>query len=167
LIRRRQGGVTLIELLVVLAILALIAGAVALNLPPARSDAKREAERFAALLNAASNESIATGLPLRVEITASGYAFSRYEEREWRAIEAPATLGGRSVRGLTMAAAIEDPAMKNEEADEAAIDDSVRRITLDPIGATAPFAVDFSNQGERWRVVRGADGSIEIENVRS
>ena len=43
-----QRGLTLIELLVVMLVLAAAAGVVAFNMPPAASEARKEAERFAA-----------------------------------------------------------------------------------------------------------------------
>lgn len=163
----RQRGVTLIELLVVLAILALMAGAVAFNLPPARDDAKKEAERFAALLDAASSESIVDGRPLRVEISHSGYSFWRFEEGQWRAADASTNLTERKLAGVAIDVVLEDAAMKNEAKPAKDAEQEVRRIFLDPFGATAVFTVDFTSRRERWRVAREGDGAIKvIENAR-
>lgn len=164
---RPQRGVTLIELLVVLAILALMAGAVAFNLPPARDDAKREAERFAALLSAAANEAIVDGRPLRVEIAPTAYSFWRFERGEWRAADESEAISGRALNGVAMETVVEDPAMRNESR-PTGTEAVVRRIFLDPIGAAAPFTVDFTSRRERWRVERGIDGTITVtENAGS
>jgi hypothetical protein len=139
-----------------------MAGAVTLNMPPARGEAKIEAQRFAARLEAASNESIVGGRPLRIEISQAGYSFARYVRGEWLTAEPPSALSPRSFSGVLVTVEMEDPALLNERPSEDEAQPETRRLVLDAIGATAPFTVDFADRRERWRVVRSADGAIEV-----
>lgn len=78
---RPTRGFTLLELLVVLALLAVAVGTVSLAIrDPAATQLEREAERLAALLEAARAEARAAGLnvlwqPVRIENNASGQDF--------------------------------------------------------------------------------------------
>jgi len=64
--RRAAGGFTLIELLVVVALVAITSAAISLALrDPAEMQLQREAQRLAALLEAARAESRASGLAVR------------------------------------------------------------------------------------------------------
>lgn len=72
----RGRGFTLLELMVVLLIVALAAGLFSQALPdPERSALGREAERLAALLEAARAHSRASGVPVLWRPTAQGFAF--------------------------------------------------------------------------------------------
>ncbi len=72
----RHHGFTLIELLVVLVVIALGAALVSLAMPDNdRRALTRDAERLAALLEAARAQSRATGVPVRWQVTASGFVF--------------------------------------------------------------------------------------------
>ncbi len=74
--RRRGAGFTLIELMVTLAIAALGTALVSLSLPDGEQRAlTRDAERLAALLEAARAQSRVTGLPVRWRATGAGFSF--------------------------------------------------------------------------------------------
>lgn len=81
----RLGGTSLIELLVVLAILAVLAGAVALSVGLARPmpPAERELQRFARALGLACERSRLTGLPHGVLLDRGGYAFAFDDGSGW------------------------------------------------------------------------------------
>lgn len=160
-----QRGVTLIELLVVLAILALVGGAIVLNMPPARGDAKLEAERFAARFETAASEAIVGGRPLRLEISSAGYSFARYVRGEWSPVAAPSPLSPRSFAGMVVSVEIEDSARLNEPAAADKTEAEGQHLVLDAIGGMAPFTVDFADRRERWQVVRGSDGLIEVRQI--
>jgi general secretion pathway protein H len=71
-----QRGFTLLELMVVVAIVALATALVTLALPDNNSRAlTRDADRLAALLEAARAQSRAAGVPVTWHPTASGFAF--------------------------------------------------------------------------------------------
>jgi len=74
--RREQRGFTLLELMVVVAIVVLATALATLALPADGSRAlSRDAERLAALLEAARAQSRAAGAPVTWHLTASGFAF--------------------------------------------------------------------------------------------
>ena len=161
--RGNQRGVTLLELLVVMAILALTASIVILSAPPARGPAKDEAERFAARLVAATEESVMSGKILRLDLSPTEYRFLVFRDGAWKPASERAFLAPRQVSGNVLATIeIEDPALANETA-RASREDPVRRILLDPIGVAVPFTVDFADRNERWRVERGADGVVMVK----
>lgn len=161
--RGNQCGVTLLELLVVMAILALTASIVVLSAPPARGPAREEAERFAARLVAAGEASIVTGEVLRLDLSPTEYGFFAFRDGVWKPAGEKPFLAAREISGKVLTTIeIEDPALANEPA-AARRDDPVRRILLDPIGIAVPFAVDFADRNERWRVERAADGGVEVK----
>jgi len=72
----QQGGFTLLELMVVVAIVALATALATLALPANGSRAlSRDADRLAALLEAARAQSRAAGVPVTWRLTANGFAF--------------------------------------------------------------------------------------------
>ncbi|MDR0478593.1 MAG: prepilin-type N-terminal cleavage/methylation domain-containing protein [Burkholderiaceae bacterium] len=73
----RSRGFTLLELLVVLIIVALATALAALALPDSGDRAlARDADRLAALLEAARAQSRAAGVPVTWRLTANGFAFN-------------------------------------------------------------------------------------------
>ncbi|MDP2117619.1 MAG: GspH/FimT family pseudopilin [Brevundimonas sp.] len=82
-----KEGFTLVELLMVVAIIGLAAGAVALSVPDPRPSAAAEAERFAARLIRAREESILTNRPVAVEATPAGYGFSVFDGADWSTLD--------------------------------------------------------------------------------
>ena len=81
---RRRGlrsGFTLIELLVVMAIIALAMAGVGLAMRDSGQDTlDREAERLAALFEAARAQSRASGVPVRWHLTEQGFVFEGVEK---------------------------------------------------------------------------------------
>ena len=78
--RRRTAAFTLIELLVVKAIIALATAGVGLALRDTRqATLDREAERLAALFEAARAQSRASGTPVRWRLSETGFAFDGAE----------------------------------------------------------------------------------------
>lgn len=157
-----QRGVTLIELLVVLAILAFVASIAVLSAPPPRGPAREEAERFAARLQAADEEAILSGQPLRLDIAPDGYGFFAYADGEWTGAEGSEALRAQEVRRARMSVAIADPALANEREAAPGRDDETRRIVFDPIGMRTEFTVDFADRREIWRVSCDAAGKVKV-----
>ena len=79
--RSRQSGFTLIELLVVLAIMASATAGASLALRDSdHVRIEREADRLAALLEAARAQSRASGIPVRWQPSGEGFAFTGLPE---------------------------------------------------------------------------------------
>lgn len=82
--RRRGGGYTLIELLVVVAILALATlGVVLSQRNGTEIRLQREAERLAALLEAARAHSQFSGVPVRWRSSPRGFRFDGLDDEKW------------------------------------------------------------------------------------
>lgn len=82
-----REGFTLVELLMVVAIIGLAAGAVVLSVPDPRPSVAAEAERFAARLARAREESILSNRPVAVEATVTGYGFSVLDGAIWSTLD--------------------------------------------------------------------------------
>jgi general secretion pathway protein H len=90
------AGFTLIELLVTLFVMALLTGVAALALPHGRDDAmQREAQRLAALFDAARTLAADGAMPVVWAPGVAGYDFLRPSPRGWAALgTAPLTARG-------------------------------------------------------------------------
>jgi prepilin-type N-terminal cleavage/methylation domain-containing protein len=161
----RARGVTLVELLVVMAILAFLAGVVALNGPPLQSAAKREAEIFAARARAAFEQSAIDGAVYAIAVTPAGYRVEKLVNGAWTPAESGRYLSARKIaRGVALAVSLADPAARNRDAREKERgDDEPARIVLDPIGTTTPFAAEFSDRAGVWIVRNRTDEAIVLE----
>ncbi len=85
--RQLSAGFTLIELLVTLFVMALLTGVAALALPHGRDDAmRREAQRLAALFEAARTMAADGAEPLVWAPGVSGYDFLRPSPRGWTSL---------------------------------------------------------------------------------
>jgi general secretion pathway protein H len=164
---REQRGLTLIELLVVVVILALASSIVLLNAPPSRPAVRDDAERFAARMQLALDEAIASGSPMRVSIDPAGYAFEALKDDAWTALDKAAFLARNDFDKRTTATPeIDDAANDNaralgvDESDETSDEEEkgVVHIPLDPLGAQAAFKVRFSSADGAW-IVSVSDGA--------
>lgn len=166
-----QRGLTLVELLVVIVILALASSVVLLTAPPSRPSVRDDAERFAARLQLALDEAIASARPMRVRIDAAGYAFEALGPGGWVAIATAPVLARREFAGgVTATAVIADAANDNarelgaEERDDEANEeeDGVYAIPLDPLGAQAAFSLKFSSRDGVWTAAVDEGGKVSV-----
>lgn len=81
--RTTQTGFTLLEIIVVLLIIGLLVGAVSLSLGTRERPLEAEAERLAALLRLAGQETLLTSTPTAVGFHAEGYRFYQYQDEDW------------------------------------------------------------------------------------
>ncbi|MBW4046543.1 MAG: prepilin-type N-terminal cleavage/methylation domain-containing protein [Proteobacteria bacterium] len=88
--RRSPRGFTLVELLVTLLVMALLTGLAALALPQSGQESmQREAERLAALLDAAREQAADRGEPLAWAPGSDGYTFLQPSPRGWIPLDNP------------------------------------------------------------------------------
>lgn len=169
---KAQRGLTLIELLVVVVILAFASTVVLLNAPPSRPAVRDDAERFAARMQMALDQSIAGSAVMRVSIDATGYQFDALKGGDWTALESEAPFARKDFDQRTTATAeIDDAANDNaralgvDESSETVADEDrgVAHITLDPLGAQAPFKVRFSSADGAWTVTVSDGAEVAVK----
>lgn len=148
----RDAGFSLVEAMTALMIVGLMAGAVLLLAPGSDHKTRTEAERLAARVVAAGEESIVVNRPLALIITRDGYGFERLEERGW-APEAPnSPLGFR---------AWEDDIEARVEIAANGPDD-VRVARFDALGGATPAMIVLDGGGARWRVSIDGQGDAHV-----
>jgi general secretion pathway protein H len=149
---RGDAGVSLVEAMVALMILGLITGAVMLAAPGPGREPRLEAERLAARMVMAGEESIVANRAMALVLTAEGYGFERLEPNGWAPAEHGSPLGFR--------------AWSNEvdvrvESSEAAGEDT-RVARFDTLGGASPVSVIISGSGARWRVTLDGQGEVNV-----
>jgi len=163
-----QFGVTLVELLLALFILGLSVSVVVLNTPQAGQNTKREAERFAARLNAASDEAILSSQSIGLMIMPTGYKFSRYNDGEWIDIESKILGEWKLDSEISMNVTKQDTdrtsfAMRLTENDKIlARQGSFFEFQFHPIGEDIPLIAQFSGYEQHWVVQLSANGQLSV-----
>ena len=141
-----EEGFTLVELMVVVAIMAVLAGAVVVNMPDPRGDLRVEAERLAARAAAARDMAIVEGRSTALVLGPGGYAFSRRTGGAW----VPLTQKPLEPRSWG-----EGVAVATAPAGEA-------RVVFDSTGLADPATVTLARNAARYSVVVATDGSIDV-----
>lgn len=159
-----ERGLTLIELLVVLAIIAMAAGVVALNMPPPRVKAFAQGEKLAAKLEALSAESIMRGAVLGLDVDASGMRIYQFERGGWSAAELPGVTDMKFETGLSVSIDVEDASLNNEPEIEVTRDGEFRPdIMLGPTGEATPMAITFAERDGRATVRMSSFGEVSLD----
>lgn len=147
-----DAGVTLVEAMVALMIVALAAGAVLLMAPGPERAVRAEAERMAARMVFARDESIITNRVTTLIVTREGYGFERLEPQGWAPAAQTSPLRFRAWPD-GMEARVELGA--GEAGDE-------RVARFDALGGASPARVVLAGAGARWAVSIGAEGGIDV-----
>lgn len=86
---RHQAGFTMIEVMLVIALMAVVAVAVVVNIRPPgpERELETEAKRFAALMEMAIEQAVFTSQQLGVVLDAEGYRFLRLDKEVWVELE--------------------------------------------------------------------------------
>ena len=128
-------------------VVAMAAGLVVFNLPPAPSEAQREAERFAARLAVAGEQAIMSGSVIGMELDPEGYRFYRYDRGEWRDPEIRPLSAGRFPPDIAVDFTVLEPARRNEDEEQRRIEAERRNLADSGLEIPAPN-VFFSPTGE-------------------
>lgn len=163
---RADAGFTLVELLVVLVIAGLAVGAVMLTLPDGSSPVATEAERLAARLTLAGEESISRGQTIGVILTGDGYGFARFYRGDWQRFEGDRLLGDRRFEdGVLVTLTREGSDIPLKPALPAKPGERVAPVLLfEPFGAATPFRVTLSGDGAVATVTGDDAGQIEVRH---
>lgn len=151
-----EAGFSLLEALVTLMIVGLLAGAVALSTPAPHAEAKAEAERLAARLMLARDDSILKNRIVGLMMTEQGYGFSRLEAEGWRAVEETAPL-----RFRTLPDSVQARVLRERGHDPAPV-----AVRFDPLGQASPAEIAVEGGGGAYRVQVSATGAVGVERIR-
>lgn len=148
--RAGQAGFTLVEILVALAIVAILAGGVALTLPdPARTAQQATAQALHAQAASAARHARSEAQPWAWQVDADGGRLLVAADGRWQAAGKPVSSSGLAVGGPEI--------------------DGVRRPPGSAIvfAAVPPiFAVDLQGDGRRWRVAGQPNGRVTLEQLQ-
>ncbi len=163
-IRKTQRGVSLVEILVVLMIAAMVAGVVVMSMPPLRSEARDESERFAARLSRAADEAVTGGEMLGLKVAEDGYSFYRYERGEWKSLDSDFKTAGTFPPDLAVELTFDDAAKKNQESEteKDTEETPLPGVMFAPTGETTPFEIAFQEARARVSVVLDGAGKVEV-----
>lgn len=147
-----DAGVTLVEAMVALMIVGLMAGAVVLMAPGPGRETREEADRLAARIVMAGEESIVLNRTMALVATEEGYGFERLESDGWVEAEHGTALGFRAwPSGLDVR--IEETEAQGEDP---------RVVRFDALGETTPARIVISGAGVRWRVSIDGQGEVNV-----
>lgn len=148
----RDAGFSLVEAMTAMMIVGLMAGAVLLLAPGADNKTRTEAERMAARIAAASEESILVNRPMSLVATHEGYGFERLEPAGWASAAPNSPLGFRVWP--------DDLQIRVEQSSADA--DDPRIVRFDTLGGATPAAIVLDGGGARWRVIVDGQGGAHV-----
>lgn len=162
--RKTQRGVSLVELLIVLSIIAMVAGVVIINAPPARSELRDDADRIAAQLDFAVQEAITSGALIGILLEETGYSFYLYRRGEWRETGSRHLAGARFGSDYAVSINLEQQAKRNElvsgrEEPEGEIHP---QVIFSPTGETTAFSIGLQDRQGAFLVSLNASGKVEV-----
>lgn len=144
---RNRPGFTLVELLMTIAIIGLAAGAVVVAVPDPRPSVAEDAERFAARLIRAREESVLSNRPVAVETNQAGYAFAAFDGTRWSPLDAGPFGPETWTAGTTVEPSAAPP-----------------RLVFDPTGLAEPGTVTLTREQNRRTVTVDAAGEVRIHD---
>jgi len=148
----RDAGFSLVEAMTAMMIVGLMAGAVLLLAPGADNKTRTEAERMAARIAAASEESILVNRPMSLVATHEGYGFEKLESAGWAPAAPNSPLGFR-VWPDNLDIRVEQ---------SSAAEDDRRVVRFDTLGGATPASIILEGAGARWRVSVDGQGGAHV-----
>lgn len=145
-----EAGFTLVEVMTALLIASMLAGAVLLLWPGANMTVRATAEKLAARVSAAADESVLVNRQIALVVTADGYGFDRREPDGWRRIEGDSPLAFQAWPAQ-VDAEIEAPSATEQPGNRIAI--------LDPLGGATPMRLVIGG-GVKWTVEIDTEGAV-------
>ncbi len=150
-----EAGFTLVEVMTALLIASMLAGAVLLLWPGQNMTVRDTAERLAARLEAAADESVLLNRQIALVVTAEGYGFERREADGWRRLESGHALAFQAWPASSDAQ-IEAPSPTERSGDHVAV--------LDPLGGATPMRVVIGD-AVRWSVEIDKEGAVHVDRA--
>jgi general secretion pathway protein H len=152
---KADAGFTLVEALTTLFVIALVAGAAMLVLPGPERETRAFAERFAARLALASDESVIANRQVALVMNAQGYGFARLEDTGWRDISAGSPLAFRPW-----------PRELEAHVENAETSAPAQAVRFDPAGGATPARILLATPGSSWRVEVDGQGRPHVSRAQ-
>ncbi len=154
--RDGESAYTLVETLVTVAMVGLLAGAVVLSAPSPARHAHEAAERLAARLAHAADESVLMNRPVALVTTSKGYGFALLGEEGWSRAEGSSLLGFRAWP--------EGASYRVEgRGSDLSVRDDERSIVFDPVVGATPARVVLTASGVRFDIDVDGSGQVSVE----
>lgn len=154
--KNKQSGFTLIEVLAVLFIIAMMAGAVVMSLPPKQDPLYEQGKTLATRIGLAAQTGLIEQQAMGVSFTKKGYTILKYTDQAWEIIEEFEFEGDRAP----------DLELRENEAPvdlEQAEKSEIPVIRYDTTGLGTAFEL-YLTSGSSGFVITGAiDGTITAE----
>lgn len=157
---------TMLEMLCVLFIMGMMAGAVALTLPPPPNRLEDDVRRFARDVERASQVAIVMGQPVGVKLQPGGYDFVQHQRGVWL----PVREAGLDRRDLAFGVDIQLEELEGFQS--FSLDRDKKKLLAGPpeilLGATGErdaFALVFRGQEGEWRVEGDELGALSYREV--
>lgn len=151
-----EAGFTLVEVMTALLIASMLAGAVLLLWPGESMTVRTTAEKLAARVAAAADESVLVNRRIALVVTDEGYGFDRREPDGWRRLGSESALDFQSWPAST-GAQIEMPPTAKQPGGRIAI--------LDPLGGATPMRIVIGD-AVQWVVEIDAEGAVHANPAR-
>jgi general secretion pathway protein H len=145
-----QAGFTLVEVMTALLIASMLAGAVMLLWPGENMTVRSTAEKLAARIAAAGDESVLANRQIALVVTSEGYGFDRREPAGWRRLDESSPLAFQSWPDTT-GARVEKPAAGDQPGNRIAV--------FDPLGGATPMRITIGN-AIKWVVEIDEKGAV-------
>lgn len=145
-----QAGFTLVEVMTALLIASMLAGAVLLLWPGENMTVRSAAERLAARIAAAGDESVLSNRQIALVVTSEGYGFDRREPTGWRRLDDSSPLAFHTWPAAT-GVRIEKPVEPSQPGNRIAV--------LDPLGGATPMRVVIGST-VKWVVEINEKGAV-------
>lgn len=148
-----DAGVSLVEAMVALLVISLSVGVVLLVMPGGDRAGRDTAERLAAQIVLAGEESVIANRPLSLVVTSEGYGFERLDEAGWTPVPANSPLGFRVWPDGLDARIPEDI-------------EAGRVTRFDPLGGADAASILLEQGGAVWRVEIAESGEVDVEQAQ-
>ena len=140
------------------------ASVVALSTPPPQGQSGKEADRFAARLQFASETAITSGTMIGLELTPTDFTFYRFERGLWAPLEGTAIRNGAFSDDVSVTFDLVDEARLNEPPETVDDEDTAPapNIFFTPTGETTPVSIEFIADRRRTVMRLGHAGDLEV-----